>query len=257
MGIVETNKWFEQRANDHAHLFEKLRSFSAGSDPVDFYLHLVKYGMHRRMDGVEEIVKQMKEKKIWEMVGRDFQQLKQKWNGPDVPILIFPADWTNAKLHREFNGKSGLAFKDKLFLFLLPHHTKEEIGAVLTHEYNHVCRLHYDPKDEKDYTIIDSIVLEGLAENAVYERFGERHVAKWTTYYNETQLRSFWQKWIVPNKKVKKDHPLYRSLMYGSFFYPKMLGYAVGYAIVKERLKEKKMNELFTMKSEEICENHL
>jgi uncharacterized protein YjaZ len=257
MGVVETDKWLERWANDHAHLLEKLHSFAAGGDSMDFYLHLVRHGMYRHSHGVEKIVEQMKEKKIWEMVRRDFQQLKQKWDGPDVPILIFPADWTNAKLHREFNGKSGLAFKDQLFLFLLPHHTKEEIGAVLTHEYNHVCRLHHDPKDEKDYTLIDLIVLEGLAENAVYERFGERYVSNWATYYTETQLRSFWQKWIVPNQTVKKDHRLYHSLMYGSFFYPKMLGYAVGYAIVKKGLKERKMNELFTMKSEEICENYL
>ncbi|WP_369010262.1 DUF2268 domain-containing putative Zn-dependent protease [Oceanobacillus alkalisoli] len=54
-----------------------------------------------------------------------------------MPIFIFPSDRSNT----EINGKSGLSFHDKLFLFISGETSLTEIKALLTHEYYHVCRL--------------------------------------------------------------------------------------------------------------------
>ncbi|MDI5790224.1 DUF2268 domain-containing putative Zn-dependent protease [Bacillus licheniformis] len=66
----------------------------------------------------------------------------------------------------EFGSKSGLAFSDKLFCFI-GRSSRSSISAIMTHEYNHVCRLENMPKEEKKMTLLDTIILEGLAEYAV------------------------------------------------------------------------------------------
>ena len=60
---------------------------------------------------------------------------------------------------------------------------------MFTHEYNHVCRLSKFQKSEEDYVLLDSIILEGLAENAVRERLGEEFLATWTSYYSNEELK--------------------------------------------------------------------
>ncbi|OAO79092.1 hypothetical protein A0O32_1837 [Anoxybacillus flavithermus] len=237
MGVVNTKDWF---VDDRWR--EKINE--------DVHRHLFAHGMARRNQ--QEIMKQLAEKNVWAFVAKKFAELKKGWNGPDVPIYIFPADATNRSLQHEFGGKSGVAFFDQLFLFLLPHVSNEHIYALLIHEYNHVCRLHVDPKDERDYTLLDRIVMEGLAEHAVRERLGSEYVAKWTTYYTKEQLEQFTKKWLVPNLSLRPDDARYRALLYGSMLYPRMLGYAVGYEVVRRALAKKTMTKLLTMTSEKI-----
>lgn len=105
---------------------------------------------------------------------------------------------------RDQNGKSGLAFKDKLFLFLSDQNSDNEIRALLVHEYNHVCRLAKNGKQEENYVLLDSIILEGLAENAVRELVGEEYLAKWTSYYTEGQLNQMWKKSFIQTEISQK-----------------------------------------------------
>lgn len=79
-----------------------------------------------------------------------------------------------------------------------------EIRALLVHEYNHVCRLAKNDKQEENYILLDSIILEGLAENAVRELVGEEYLAKWTSYYTEGQLNQMWKKSFIKQKYPKK-----------------------------------------------------
>ncbi len=54
--------------------------------------------------------------------------------------------------------------------------------------------LEHVTKDEKDETFLDTIMMEGLAEYAVYERFGSSLTAEWTSYYTPEQLDFLFEK---------------------------------------------------------------
>ncbi|MFB5167104.1 DUF2268 domain-containing putative Zn-dependent protease, partial [Parageobacillus toebii] len=150
-------------------------------------------------------------------------------------------------------SKGGVAFHDKLLIFLLPHHTDKEIEALITHEYNHVCRLKKQKKEDEGVTLLDSIVLEGLAENAVGRYVGKSHQASWTTYYSDEQLDHFWKRYVSPYQSILPQHPLYSRLLYGLGFYPAMLGYAVGYYIVRRCLEHgARFSELMGIDSEQM-----
>lgn len=257
MTVVKTNEWLEQSA-DHLKICERLKPYFHENNPEDISKYLHAFGMFRGEQTGQSLYSNLKKNKVWEFVKSDEAFLKKEWGGPDVPIFILPADAGNRKMRNEFGGKSGLAFHDKLFLFLSDN-SKKEIQVILTHEYHHVCRLAKDPKKEKDYTLIDAVILEGLAENAVRERMGEEFAGSWTKRYSNEQISQFYQSIIEPNQDLKRDSRKFSQLMFGTGFYPKMLGYAAGYHMVKCYMEMTKTNikDLFAVSSDEIVKKSL
>ena len=155
---------------------------------------LQNHGMFRHLKDGVRTSKRLKEKGCYSHIQKEEAYLKEKWNGPDVPIVVLPVDERNRKIRQEFGSKSGLAFRDKMFLFLSSDSSNSAVSALMTHEYNHVCRLEHVTKDEKDETFLDTIMMEGLAEYAVYERFGSSLTAEWTSYYTPEQLDFLFEK---------------------------------------------------------------
>lgn len=129
-----------------------------------------------------------------------------------------------------------------MFLFLSSHLDFASVSALMTHEYHHVCRLDHLTKEEKDVTLLDTIIMEGLAEYAVYERFGRSQTAEWTSWYTPEQLQALYDKKIAPHQDIKRDNRLFSQLLFGTGYQPKMLGYAVGFNIVKKYLTANKAN---------------
>ncbi|MGG3923607.1 DUF2268 domain-containing protein, partial [Geobacillus thermodenitrificans] len=162
-------------------------------------------------------------------------------------------DDENPKLAREFHGKGGVAFADKLFFFLLSDHRDDEIAALVAHEYNHVCRLQKLPDGGKEATLLDAVIMEGLAEHAVAETVGAEKCASWTAYYTDWELERFWRRYIAPNQDVAVSHPLSTRILYGIGWYPKMGGYAVGHAIVQRCLgRGHSLTKLMAMEAKQI-----
>ncbi|BDG42364.1 DUF2268 domain-containing protein [Saccharococcus caldoxylosilyticus] len=255
MAVCRTDRWLEKDGDQPIRLCQRLTRYFPDASAQDIYHYLLPYGMYRPAKTIKEIVEQMKQKDMWKRVEAVYEKRKKDWNGPDVPIFLFPADSYNRKLVREFNGKGGVAFHDKLFLFLLPHHTNKEIEALVTHEYNHVCRLNKQKKKYEKMTLLDAVILEGLAESAVERYVGKDHRASWTSYYSDELLHHFWQRYVAPHRSISTQHPLCSRILYGLGFYPDMVGYAVGYAIVCRCLERgKELAELMDMDSEQMLQ---
>ncbi|WP_156291659.1 DUF2268 domain-containing protein [Oceanobacillus salinisoli] len=254
MSVIHTDKWLNKWYYNPVQLCERLEKYFPDVLATDIHHYLSLNGMYRRPNrNGESFIENVRDK--FKIVEQEHQYLKNKWNGPDIPIFIFPSDPTNRKIIREFNGKSGLAFKDKLFLFISDHNTKDEIRALFTHEYNHVCRLAHSQKIEGNFTLLDTIVLEGLAENAVHERLGKKHLAAWTSYYSIPKLKMLWEDIVKPNKDVSINSRKHNQILYGLQLYPKMTGYAVGFYIVETYLKEHhlEVKNLLKMDSKKIA----
>lgn len=257
MSVIRTDKWLLDLYDKPIELCEKLTVHFDGVYAQEIYSHLIFHGMYRSpLKNGKTLVKKLQDNKIWELIEMEKQQLQKLWGGPDIPIFIFPSDPNNRKIKQEHNGKSGLAFKDKLFLFISEDNVEKEIKALFTHEYNHVCRLSRYSKKEDDYVLLDTIILEGLAENAVLERFGEKYVANWATYYSEDRLGKLWKELILPNKDILKTNRKHQDILYGFRLYPKMIGYCTGYYLVKNYIKTNNLTskKLLDIKSEVIAQ---
>ncbi len=246
MDVVATDSWFEEYNVEKN--VERLVGLFPNEGKRAIYAQLVSFGMEPFHKRTKERLNSLRNAGVYDLVDLHLNLLKKKWNGSSVPVYILPSNQNNYRLTKELNGKSGVAFQDKLFLFLQPNNRVPEIKAVLTHEYNHVCRM----KKQSKYTFLDTVVLEGLAEHAVRLEIGENELAHWTKNYDDQTLMTFWNRYIEPNKDVERNHPLHDKLLYGSVIYPKMLGYAAGFFAVGKALKKVSMEEALFMSSEKL-----
>ena len=256
MTVVRTDNWIVESSGDPSIVCKHLTDFFPSASVAEIHYHLTKFGMYMSAKQGRDLSKKLSVNNVWDIAANEIKKLRSEWNGPSVPVFIFPSDSDNKQLMREFNGKSGLAYADKLFLFISPHNTATEIRAILTHEYNHVCRLNKFPKREEDCTLLDTIILEGLAEMAVAERFGKDFTSSWTSLYSDRQLARFWKEFVYPNRNKIKESNIHEAVLYGLRRYPHMVGYAVGYYVVRNFLKGTDLHtgDLFKLPSKEIAQ---
>ncbi|MBB6453755.1 uncharacterized protein YjaZ [Salirhabdus euzebyi] len=251
MGIIATNHWLRSYVNQnekepmrHHHpldiqkksLCDPLTPYFTDAEPEEIQQHLLNFGLFVPDREDENIINNICEGDYWKIAKKEFSHLQKEWDGPDVPVFIFPSNYRNRQLHRDFNGLAGLGFKDKLFLFITENTSLKELTAILHHEYNHVCRLHHQGVNHKN-TLLDAMILEGLAEKSVEERFGKESMAKWTSIYDDDFAKKYWGRLLKQHLAVKKNDPLHDQIMYGGGPFPKWIGYNVGFRIVSSYLE--------------------
>jgi len=256
MGVIRTEKWLHDSYHQPIEICEKLKVHFEDALSSEIYDYLNQHGMYIPFKNGIEVVKKLQKNNVWEIVEEENLRLQKVWEGPNIPIFIFPSDKNNRKIQQDFNGKSGLAFKDKLFLFISEDNMEMEIRALFTHEYNHVCRLSMYLKNEEDYVLLDTIILEGLAENAVRERLSEECLAAWTSYYSNEEIKEMWNNLVLPNRNILRNDRKYQNLLYGLRLYPKMLGYCVGYYLVKNYIEatNKTSKDLLNINTDKIAQ---
>lgn len=259
MSVIQTDKWLINNWKEPLKLTEELSRYFSEASPTAIYDHLTMHGMYQLpfKNGWEDI-EHFIDKNPWETVSKQEMKLRKLWKGPTVPIFIFPADTNNRALKENFNGKSGVAFRDKLFLFISQDNSEQEIKALFTHEYHHVTRMSKFKKSVSTYHLLDTIILEGLAEHAVKEQIGEAYNADWTNYYSTYQLEKMWKRLIQPAGDLPKQHRRHHLILYGSGLYPKMAGYAVGYYLVNNYVDKNNLSshELLSISTDDISRSN-
>jgi uncharacterized protein YjaZ len=238
MGIIRTDKWLEEEFDRPAKICEKLLPAFKGLSAPKIYNQLTDFGMYRASRMTKEIFNSMKENLVWEEVDGFFQEYKRRWGGPDIPIYLFPIGQERSFFFRqEEKVKGGVSYPDKMFLFLSNRLTSRELEALFVHEYHHICRLNKQTKRFDDYTLLDSIIIEGLAEYAVLVHCGRNYLADWCTMYTDTELENLWDRYLHDYLDLKKSDRKHDDLLFGSGRIPKLLGYAAGFKIVENYYK--------------------
>ncbi|MFJ7752311.1 DUF2268 domain-containing protein [Peribacillus muralis] len=251
MGIISTDEWLKKDFDRPVQMMEKLKgAFRNTLDGDVIYQHLMKHGMYSPTQRTKLTWESLRDNDAWKKTQALFMAYKKLWGGPDVPIYIFPL--MSSGMRKKTNEtKSGLAFEDKLFLFYDKDIDDKEMEAVLIHEYHHVCRLHHLEKEQKEFTLLDTMVMEGLAERTVERYLGAKYLARWTKLYQEDKLQEFWSKHLEGQHSIKRTEPLHDILLRGQKGYPHMLGYCCGFYLVgkSEKISVKKS---FIIQSEEF-----
>ncbi|KOS66895.1 hypothetical protein AEA09_15430 [Lysinibacillus contaminans] len=256
MSVMPTQKWLLKWLEDckktSGKSFEEIQCEVICSPLIDLFLNAspeeIQYELrqnglfepHETLDVVE-----LEAKGVWQLVQAEYVLLKERWNGPDIPIFIFPITRVNAVAR-----KNGVAYKDAVFLFVSEELEKEELRALIAHEYNHVCRLHYINKSLDDVTLKDSLLLEGLAECAVEELYGDKWLAPWLKLYTKDELLLIWQEHFLPSLGVQGLYNHFEFLYGGQL--PKWIGYCIGYEIVRSYKKNYPSNEIHEKTTDEI-----
>lgn len=233
-GVIRTDDWLENDFHPKKICELLLEHFQGEKDSNKIYEYLLSFGMYKHNRNSKKTFESLKADMMWEKTSKIYEKYRRKWNGPAIPIFIFPLDESNARLMREGKGKSGVSFKDKLFLFLTSLDDAKELEALFVHEYHHVCRMNRLNKCPSDYSLLDSMILEGLAENAVAENCGEEYTSDWTRRYSKEKLSFYWNDFISDQLFVQRNDELHDRILFGLGNRPKLIGYAIGYEIVKQ-----------------------
>ena len=208
--------------------------------PEAIYHELLRNGLFEPIEWVHlnETVQQLEENNVWQVIKKEYKRLKKLWDGPKVNIYIYPLTKKRPEIAGIKANKNGVAYNSALFLFVSNELSKDELTALFAHEYHHICRLLYLKKAPYDMQLKDSIVIEGMAECAVQEVYGEKWLSPWTKRYSMQEARAMWEQFFVPAlhiKGVENHHPfLYGDKNKGL---PRWIGYCVGYYIVQSYLQ--------------------
>ncbi|MFS0782884.1 DUF2268 domain-containing protein [Bacillus sp. 1P06AnD] len=233
MGVKETYPILKKYAGEPLELCKRLAPYFPDGEAADVLAYLQSFGMYTSGPKGAEDANLLKKEEAWETFADLHETYQKKWDGPNIPILILP--------HRRvgfFSGghhKSGLAFPDKLVLFLSPNLPQKEKEALFIHEYHHVCRLNRQDKKMNHYCLADSSILEGCAEFAVASILGdESYLAPWTKKYSQPFLESYWNKKFKDAVSCNRTDPKHDDLLLGKNGHPYMIGYCMGYFLVEQ-----------------------
>lgn len=96
----------------------------------------------------------------------------------------------------EFNGRVGVVFIDKLFVFMISYIFDEEMLVVFIYEYYYVCRLKVINKFDEMIILLDVMMMEGLVERVVEEYCGKKYLVLWINYYIIEEVKKMWEKYV-------------------------------------------------------------
>lgn len=232
MGIIRTDVWMEEAFSKPELFLETIKQ--GREDPEDFYHYLQRFGMYRPSRQAEQIFTALKKAGAWEKIGEYHAKYKKLWNGPDPDIYIFPVRNGNGFNFGRSRGKSGVTLPGAVFLFLAPVRDRKEWEALFVHEYHHAARMSRLKKPPRDYTLLDSLVFEGLAEHAVLEYVGEEYVSETSKRYSEKQKKHAWQQFFKKYLAAGKEEKIHDDLLFGRKYVPPMMGYALGYHLIEK-----------------------
>lgn len=244
MPVIDTKDGLEQYLANKKQTFDEnllvqedtiidaILPYFSSEEQINLQWLLLSHGLFIPNSWNHEAINTYMDRDFWRMTEECFTELQSEWNGPDVPIIPLPSDHTNMQLIEEFNGVSGLSFPDKVILFIGKNTSKDQLRALLTHEYSHAFRLHHLNRQPDSYTLKDTLVLEGVAEVAVRQRLGAEFLSKQIRDSSFEDAQILWKRWIEPNLHLSKNNPNHHSLVYGNDEVPKLTGYIVGYFLV-------------------------
>lgn len=204
------------------------------------HYELLRNGLFDPYEGIdlEKTVSELEEQKVWQTVAAEYERLRALWKGPDSPVYIYPLTNYRPTVDGMEVKKNGVTYNGVLFLFVSAQLVETELKTLFAHEYHHICRLAFLNKAPKEMMLIDSLIIEGMAECTMEELYGERWLSPWTKRYSFDQAMAIWKKHFVPVLHLKsvKNH---RTYLYGnkSGGLPDWIGYCIGYHLVKSYLK--------------------
>lgn len=196
------------------------------------------------MSEYKEKVDQLKDRNLLQIVQEEFERLREMWSGVDLPIYLYPLTKYQPSTSFEVK-KNGVTYSSCIFLFIDPELEVNELKALVAHEYHHACRLSILKKNSKEIALLDSLILEGMAEYAVESLYGESLLSPWTKSYSIEILKGQWKKNFLSNLDlpgVQNHFPyLYGSEVLGL---PKWIGYCIGYQLIQSFMSKHKTYDL-------------
>jgi uncharacterized protein YjaZ len=248
VAVIRTDKWLETLnvSNIIEEIGGLLEPYFPETSMEAIHFELMCNGLFQVEE--ENLLKELVMKqRIWTLLDEEYTRLRKLWNGPDVPIITFPI--TEGSIL-----KNGVTYEKVIVLFVATDLEYTELKALLAHEYHHFCRMHYLKKTPREMTLLDSVILEGMAECAVESLYGNEMLSPWTQRYHWDEIEHVWHNYFE-QALYQTDVRKHRDYLFGNEKgLPPWIGYCAGYRIVAKFLENHQLNsiQLMNLPSQQI-----
>ncbi|MDJ0332887.1 DUF2268 domain-containing putative Zn-dependent protease [Planococcus sp. S3-L1] len=168
-----------------------------------------------------------------------------------IEFELFILDEQDQFVREKLGGVS--AFTDwngKLFFAVFPDaQVRSTLRSVINHEYHHHWRMHALTITKQNQTLMDRLILEGLAEHFVEIRLGDAYLGPYKDALTEQQAKDLWEStYKLCRTELGGRTDVY---MFGSKEekLPFWGGYSIGYYLVKWYLEKNEGSSIEYMTS--------
>lgn len=201
-------------------------------------------------------ISEEKLKEIENIISDTIEECNEKLSVP-TKNFIFVHPYFPTKKDEVFEGVMAVAVYSCVFhLFInIEKATKESIENTVAHELNHTIYYYHHYDDFNNYTLLDEILLEGLAEN-FREQYFKPEITKWAGALEKDEALQILKDL---DKEILKstDQKVIKDFLFGNEEYKRWTGYSVGYWLVKEFINknpEMSWEELMKLDKEKFLE---
>jgi len=168
--------------------------------------------------------------------------------------FIFVHPYLTTEEDTVFEGVMAIAVYSCVFhLFInLDEYSKKSIENTVAHELNHTIYYSHHYEDFNNYTLLDEILLEGLAEN-FREQYFDSNVTKWAGALSKDEALDVLKK--SQDILKSRDKRIIKEFLFDNYKYKRWTGYSVGYWLVKEFIKNNpnlSWNEIMEIKPQKF-----
>ncbi len=229
--------------NDKNEIGDSIVSLMKENGSIDYSgyadVDLLKQGLLDHIgNGSVEQYKEISEEQRLEIektISETIDKCNEKLSVP-TKNFIFVHPYLTTEDDKVFDGVMAVAVYSCVFhLFInLDQYSKKSIENTVAHELNHTIYYYYHYDDFNNYTLLDEILLEGLAEN-FREQYFDAEVSKWAGALNKDEAF----KVLKESEGIleSRDKKVIGEFLFGNDRYKRWTGYSVGYWLVKEFLK--------------------
>ena len=217
------------------------------------YLRDLFYGRYEKAPVKKYRTLSVKELEEIESITREvLDQCEEKLPSISSPITIYVLPWFPTDDDDMFNGVTGVTSWQSTFQILISseNFSEQSLRETVAHEYNHAVFLcHHLPSNK---TILDSMVMEGLAEHFREEVVGGEK-SPWSKALSEKEVVESLK--LIGDDLSTINYQLHSDIFFGSDTYDRWTGYSAGYKIVESFLEKKRdsnWTKLMKMKPKDI-----
>lgn len=167
-------------------------------------------------------------------------------------IFVFP--WFPSKEDKIFEGVMGFTpYKGVIHLFINPKNfSYESLAETVAHEIAHSISFYYNFDRFEKWTLLEWMIEEGFAENFKEDVFKKTKISFIGTALTKKQAFQI----LKSLKSIlnSRSRRLFKIIFFGSKKYKRWTGYSIGYWLVKEFKRNRKITweELIKTKPKEI-----
>ncbi|KAA0550411.1 hypothetical protein FZW96_00375 [Bacillus sp. BGMRC 2118] len=252
---------FIQEITDHSEINREelfMRNFQLTKPELDSMVFFGMIDINQDHSLLRERLDNIHHLKFESFIKNKLAHLQHKYR-VDKPIQleVFLLDDNDEFVKEKLGGVSAFTeWNGRICFVVLPEEQiRHTLHSVITHEFHHHWRMNSLHINEENETLLDRMILEGLAEHFVEKELGSHFLGPYKDALIESQAKHFWRETYRYHIHEKGDGC--NPFMFGNAErqLPFWGGYSIGYYLVKwyvEKNKSISIEELTILPSEQF-----